>query len=165
MLYNLKQLQKEGKIKFVNAGVLIKDRSGKTNVTETADVDARQGAIFGALVGGVIGLLGGPIGVVAGAAAGAATGGLAARSIDMGIPKQMIDDLRQGLRPGTSAIIALVEPEWLDQLTAAVEGTECRIAQCPFHSQYELLKQQIEAQMAKASQTPLDQERRGGLGA
>ncbi len=87
-LKSLKELEKEGVIRLLNAAVLKKDDHGIVSIHETQDIHAGQGAIFGAIVGGLIGLLGGPAGVIVGAAAGAATGGVAADRIDMGFPDE-----------------------------------------------------------------------------
>lgn len=75
-LKDLKQLDRRGVIDVVNAAVLVKDQAGKAFIKETADPDAKRGALFGAIAGGLIGLLGGPAGVIVGAAAGAASGGV-----------------------------------------------------------------------------------------
>ncbi len=68
-----------------------------------------RGALFGAITGGIIGLLGGPVGVIVGAAAGAATGGAAAHWIDMGFDNDDLKSLRDSLRPGSSALVVLIE--------------------------------------------------------
>jgi len=120
VLQALKQLDKEGVIKVLDAAVLIKDQDGKAFLRETEDVDAKHGALFGAIAGGLIGLLGGPAGAIVGAAAGAATGGVAAHGIDMGFPDETLKDLQRGLQPGSSAIIALVEHKWVEKVIKAL---------------------------------------------
>jgi uncharacterized membrane protein len=92
-----------------NAAVLVKDQAGKTSFKELEDVGTKQGALFGAISGGLIGLLAGPVGVVVGAAAGAITGRAAAKWIDMGFPDEYLKKLQGGLRPGSSALVALVD--------------------------------------------------------
>lgn len=117
----LKQLQKEDIIFLVNAAVMTKDEKGKVSVKETQDVGAGKGALFGAIAGGLIGLLGGPVGVVVGAAAGAATGGVAADKIDMGFPDDTLKELQEALTPGSSAILALIQHEWVDRVVEELE--------------------------------------------
>jgi uncharacterized membrane protein len=121
VLQAMKQLQKDRIISILNAAVLVKNKDGKTSLTETEDMDVKHGALFGAITGGLVGLLGGPSGVIVGAAAGAATGGVAARVMDMGFPDEYMRDLQQGLRPGSSAIVALVEDNWVERFAEAVE--------------------------------------------
>ena len=129
MLKLVRNLQKEKVLKLREAAVLVKDEEGKTKVKETADVDARHGGFFGAVVGGIIGLPAGPIGVVVGALAGATTGGVAARRIDMGFSNEFLETFKEHLKPGTSALIVLVEhhwSEWLSDALGGVEGVEFR---------------------------------------
>ena len=118
----LKPLASGHSAAIFNAALLVKDADGKTSLKELEDVRAGHGALFGAITGGIIGLLGGPIGVVVGAAAGAATGGIVARQIDMGFPDEYLEKLQAGLRPGTSAVIALADAKRVDEVTESLRG-------------------------------------------
>ncbi len=120
-LKTLKAQEKEGLIRLVNAAVMVKDAKGRVSVRETQDVDAKHGAAFGAIVGGLVGLLGGPAGVIVGAAAGAATGGVAANKIDMGFADATLKELQSTLKPGSSAILALIQHEWVDRVVEEME--------------------------------------------
>ena len=117
----LKELEKEEIIMLVNAAVMVKDEKGKVKLKETQDLDSKQGALFGAIAGGLIGLLGGPAGVLVGAAAGAATGGVAAHKIDMGFPDETLKEIQGALTPGSSAILALIQHEWIDRVVEELE--------------------------------------------
>ena len=117
----LKQLEEQEVILLVNAAVMTKDEKGKVSFKETQDVGAGKGALFGGIVGGLIGLLGGPAGVVIGAAAGAATGGVAANKIDMGFPDDTLKEIQGSLTPGSSAILALIQHEWVDRVVEELE--------------------------------------------
>jgi uncharacterized membrane protein/sporulation protein YlmC with PRC-barrel domain len=109
----LKQLKREKKIVALrNAAVLVKDEQGQTSVSEMQDVDPKHGAIFGAITGGLVGLAAGPIGAIVGAAAGAATGRATAKRVDMGFSNKYLQDVQDKLKPGSSALVALVEHEW-----------------------------------------------------
>jgi uncharacterized membrane protein/sporulation protein YlmC with PRC-barrel domain len=116
----LKKSIKDEDIAVLNMAVLVKQSDGQTSIRETEDVDPRHGALFGAITGGLIGLLGGPVGAVIGAAAGAATGGVAAGRIDMGFPDDYLKVLQQGLQPGSSALVVLVEKEGVEKVMAAL---------------------------------------------
>ena len=127
----LQQLEKESFIEVVNAAVLTKDEKGKTAVYETADVDAKHGALFGAVSGGLLGLLGGPVGAAVGVVAGAATGGIAAQLIDSGFTNKELKKLQAIMLPGSSALIALVEEQWAERAIAELailEGTLFHLA-------------------------------------
>jgi uncharacterized membrane protein len=123
VLRELKALQKEEIIRLLNAAVMVKDADGQVSIKETEDVSAGKGALAGAIVGGLVGLLGGPVGVVIGAAAGAATGGVAAHKIDMGFPDDTLDELKDTLKPNSSAILALIQHQWVDRVVAELEKT------------------------------------------
>jgi uncharacterized membrane protein len=118
----LDELQREqkGVIKVQNAAVLTKDQEGKTSVYERAEEkDTRRGRVFGALTGGLVGLVAGPVGAVLGALAGAGVGNLASKRIDAGLSDEFLKNLQDRLQPGTSALIVLVENEWVDSLAEA----------------------------------------------
>ena len=121
VLESLKKLEKEDIIMLVNAAVMVKDANGKVRLKETQDIDSKRGAVFGAIAGGLIGLLGGPAGVIVGAAAGAATGGVAANKIDMGFPDDTLDELQKALTPGSSAVLALIQREWVDRVVEELD--------------------------------------------
>lgn len=124
---DLRQLQKDGIVKVLNAAVLVKDKKGKVSVKETENVDAKHGALFGAITGGLIGLFGGAPGVIVGAAAGAGTGGVAAELIDLGFPREFLRDLQDSLQPGSSALVVLVEPTWIDRVVKELEDLGGRL--------------------------------------
>jgi uncharacterized membrane protein len=130
-LKTLKAEAKESDLAVLNVAVLVKDSEGKTAVTEAEDVDAKRGALFGAITGGLVGLLAGPAGAVLGAVAGAATGGVVAKGIDMGFSDEYLARLQEGLRPGSSALVALVDVEAADrtaEILAQFEGQLLRQA-------------------------------------
>jgi uncharacterized membrane protein len=70
-----------------------------------------RGAVVGGVTGAVVGLIAGPVGwVVVG---GAAVGALANRLRDSGFPDARLKQIGEGLTPGTSALIAIVEHRWV----------------------------------------------------
>jgi len=150
VLKDLKTLEKDGVILLVNAAVMVKDDNGKLSIKETEDISSGKGALFGAIAGGVIGLLGGPVGVIIGAAAGAATGGVAANKIDMGFPNDTLKELESSLTPGSSAILALIQHQWVDTVISELEKAGARI----FH---QALKEELAAQLAESEDQAGDQ--------
>jgi uncharacterized membrane protein len=125
----LQQLDLRGIIDLDEAAVIKVDANGKASVKDTEDVGAGEGALIGALYGGLIGLIAGPAGVAIGTVAGAATGGTTAALLDFGFSKDEINDLKQKLGPNTSAIIAIIEQEWLYRLEDALDGFTYNIYQ------------------------------------
>jgi uncharacterized membrane protein len=145
VLRQLQELQKQDIINLVNAAVMVKDDDGKLSLKETQDVSGGKGAAFGAVIGGVVGLLGGPLGVAVGAAVGAAAGGLAAKKIDMGFPDDTLEELSESLKPGTSAIVALIQHEWVDRVVEELEKQNASLFR-------QALKEEITAQLEAGEQ-------------
>jgi uncharacterized membrane protein len=119
-LKQLKQAKKEGLIDIVDAAVLRKDQKGKLHIKETADMGGGKGAVLGGVAGAAIGLIAGPLLVVP-AAVGALVGGLAAKLRDSGFSNERLQTLGEGLKPGSSAIVAVVEHVWVAQVEAAMQ--------------------------------------------
>ena len=141
VLKALKELEKRKIFTVLNAAVLVRGADGKDTWKETEDVDAKRGALFGAVAGGLIGLLGGPAGMIVGAAAGAAAGGVAAHKIDMGFSDEYLKDIQESLKPNSSALIALVEHEWVEKVIQELEEHEGKLFR-------QALKADIAAQIA-----------------
>ncbi len=115
----LKQAQKDKVIKIDNAAVLHKDEKGKLHIQETADMGSGKGATLGGVAGAAIGLIAGPALLVP-AAVGALVGGLTAKLRDSGFSDARLEALGGSLKPGSSAIVAVVEHTWVDQVKKAI---------------------------------------------
>lgn len=118
-LKTLKALKKEKLIGIQNAAVLRKDEKGKIHIKETADMGGGKGSVIGGVVGAAIGVIAGPALIVP-AAVGALVGGLSAKLRDSGFSDERLKTLGEGLKPGTSAIVAVVEHKWVRQVEAAI---------------------------------------------
>lgn len=118
-LSSLKQAQKEKLIKIENAAVLQKDAKGKLHIKETADMGGKKGAALGGVAGAAIGLIAGPALLVP-AAVGALVGGLSAKLRDSGFSDARLQTLGQNLKPGSSAIVAVVEHRWVAEVEKAL---------------------------------------------
>jgi uncharacterized membrane protein len=113
VLETLKQLNAAHDISLSSAAIIRREANGKVDVHETRDFNAKQGAIAGALAGGLIGMLRGN--ALAGAALGTAAGLGASKVIDLGLPDNFLREVGEGLAPGSSAIVAIVTFENVDQ--------------------------------------------------
>lgn len=111
----LKQAKRDGLIRIQDAAVIRKDEKGKLRIKETADVGGGKGAAFGGVVGAAIGLVAGPLLVVP-AAVGALIGGLTAKLVDTGFSDERLKQIGEALQPGSSAIIAVVEHRWVEEV-------------------------------------------------
>src|SRR5512139_1808899 len=132
----LKQAQKEKLIKIDNAAVLRKDEKGKLHIRETADMGGKQGAALGGVTGAAIGLIAGPVLLVP-AAVGALVGGLTAKLRDSGFSDARLKALGEGLKPGSSAIVAVVEHTW-----------EARVKQALAEAQADVITESISADIS-----------------
>ena len=146
VLKALRRLDRQKVFNILNAAVLVRDEKGRARMKETQNIDAKRGALFGAVAGGLLGLLGGPAGVIVGAAAGAATGSAAAHVIDMGFSDRYLREIQEELPPGSSAIIALVEHEWVARVEEELDKFDGRLLR-------EALKADIAAQLDQDSDT------------
>jgi len=122
----LKEAKKAGLIKIENAAVLRKNEKGKLYIKETEDMGGGKGAAFGGVAGAVIGLIAGPALVVP-AAVGALVGGLTAKLRDTGFSNQRLETLGEGLQPGSSAIVAVVEHTWVDKVEETLAEAEADV--------------------------------------
>jgi len=116
------RLMTEGEILLHDAVFVFKDVSGETRVQETTDVTPGQAALDGAFWGLLFGtLLAGPVGALVGSALTAGTGALMARVIDTGVPDERVQELRQIVTPGTTALALLVSHIHVEALVAELK--------------------------------------------
>lgn len=104
-----KRLKAQKKLVLHDAVFVAKDRAGHVHVTETVDPTPRSAALDGSVWGLLLGtLLGGPVGGLLAGALSAGTGALLAKLIDVGVPDATVRELRQAVRPGTTALALLL---------------------------------------------------------
>jgi uncharacterized membrane protein len=115
----LKQAKREKLIGILDAAVLRKDEKGKLHIKETADMGDGKGAALGGVAGAAIGLIAGPALIVP-AAVGALVGGLAARLRDNSFSDERLKTIGESLKPGSSAIVAVVEHKWVAEVEEAM---------------------------------------------
>lgn len=114
----LKQLQEARKEKLIgikDAAVIQRGEDNKLHIRETGDMTGGKGAVIGGLVGAAIGIVAAPAVLVAGGI-GAAIGGLAARLRDSGFSDDRLRELGEALKPGTSALVAVIEHKWVAEV-------------------------------------------------
>lgn len=99
-----------GKLRLIDAVIVVRDADGKTMVRETIDPTPGRSALSGAAWAGLFGLiLGGPVGWAAGMALGAAAGATAATIVDLGIPDDWVAWFKQNALPNSTTLAILVE--------------------------------------------------------
>jgi uncharacterized membrane protein len=115
VLEELKAAKQEKLIGIRDAAVIQRGTDDKVHIRETGDMRGGKGAVIGGIVGAAIGLVLPPAVLVTGAA-GAAIGGLAARLRDSGFPDARLRAIGDALKPGTSALVAVIEHTWVAEL-------------------------------------------------
>lgn len=153
-LEQLKQAKKQELIGIRDAAVITRDANNTLHIKETGDMSGRKGAGVGAIVGGAIGLLFPPA-VLGSAVVGAALGGLGARLHDAGFPDDELRAIGSSLKPGTSAIVAVIEHKWVEEVERelAAQG-----AQMVRQAIQEDITQQLEAGRSVAYVAVADQD-------
>ena len=121
-LNTLQEMDKSGSIEIIDAAVITKDMEGKVSVLETAELTPKKGAGKGAIVGGVLAVIF-PPSLLAGAVLGGGIGALVGKFTDKGLfDNTELKEAAEELPNGSSAIVAVVEDKWVQQLATAIEG-------------------------------------------
>src|SRR5690606_39248457 len=107
------RMQKEYLIEMEDSVVVVRDRKGKTKLDQITNLTAA-----GAIGGGVWGMLVGMIFLnpLLGAAIGAAAGGISGKLTDIGVNDQMMKEIAESMKPGTSALFVLVRRATADKV-------------------------------------------------
>lgn len=137
----LEELRKADKelIGVKQAAVLVRDEEGKLKIQESHHVG--RGAVLGGLAGAVVGIVTGPVGWVT--VGGVAVGALAARLRDSGFKDDRLREIGEALKPGTSALIAIIEHRWVAQVEEQLRQAGAQIAT-------EAVKAEVAAQLEEA---------------
>ena len=112
-----------GLLRFRNLAVVRKDEYGAVKIQETGDMTDGLAATVGMFLGGLALLILGPAGVVAGGAAGAIVGRTgqillneeAKKVSDKSLDKNRLVELGDVLKPGSSAVVVVVEEAIIDK--------------------------------------------------
>lgn len=126
-LTQLMEAKRERMIAIQDAAVIRRDMKDRVHIKDVKDVGGGRGAVAGAVFGTAIALLAGPAGIVVGGVLGALVGGLTAKAVDMGLPNQRLKELSESLKPGTSAIIAIIEHTWVQDIEMMMAETGAQV--------------------------------------
>jgi uncharacterized membrane protein len=119
-LHALRQIEKRGLVHLTDTAVVRKDAEGHVHTKNEVD----SGVELGIGVVGTLGLLVAIAFPVAGVAAGLAGGAWAGSKIHAGVDKEILEHLRNDLRPETSALLLMVDkvkPEAIPELREAMQ--------------------------------------------
>lgn len=121
-LLAVRRIATHDRLRLRDAVMVVKQDDGSVVVQETIDPAPGRSAVSGALWAGLLGLLvGGPVGWAVGLGVGAGVGAGVAKVVDLGIPDEWVTWFREAVRPGTAAVVVLVEDLDVGAFRAEVE--------------------------------------------
>ena len=95
---------------ITEAVAIIRPEEGKDEIKIMGE-HKKKARRIGAVTGAMLGVIGGPAAMVVMGAAGAAVGNLITNLTHAGFSKKMIETVENGLEPGSSAVLVIVEQE------------------------------------------------------
>jgi uncharacterized membrane protein len=113
---SLRELERAGKVEFEDTAIVERMPDGKTHVRDEVSGATETGAAVGALLGTVVLFLFPVVGLVVGAAAGAAVGA----AMKSGVEPSFVEQVKQQLGPGRSALFLVVRKGDADGIAAAL---------------------------------------------
>lgn len=113
---SMRALESEGRIRFEDTALIEREPDGTAHVRNEVSGTTETGAVIGAIIGGVLSFVFPLAGIVIGAAAGAAIGA----SLDTGVDPSFVDDVKEKLQPGRSALFLVTKEADADALMAAL---------------------------------------------
>ena len=121
----LRGLEHAGHISFEDTAIVERTEDGQTHVRNEASGTTETGAAVGAVLGGLLIFALPVVGIAIGAAVGAAFGAL----LDRGVSGKFVDDVKQTLQPGRSALFLVVKDAEADALIPALRDFEGDVIQ------------------------------------
>ncbi|MFC1466662.1 MAG: DUF1269 domain-containing protein [Candidatus Brachytrichaceae bacterium NZ_4S206] len=113
----LRDLSKRGLLTIMDSAVVVKDAQGEVKVNNQLGRNVKWGLIGGGILGGLLFFLFPVAGIVGGAAAGAVIG----KSLGDDVDKKFIEEVKQALQPGTSALFIITRDEHADAVFNALK--------------------------------------------
>lgn len=122
---SVQQMQREGRLTLEDAAVLRSDASGQVEVDNELSRDIKIGAGIGALLGALFMFFFPFVGLALGAAGGAVVGA----SMNRGVDSQFVNDVKESLKPNSSALFLVVASGDVDALRAALAPSGGKLLQ------------------------------------
>jgi uncharacterized membrane protein len=114
---SLREMQKNGLLSLDDVAVIVKDAEGNVKIRDEVDRPVVSGALLGGFLGLLVGIIFTPI---ASMALGAVGGALVGKSLDRGVDKKFLEEVRDALKPGNSALFLFIEQVRTDAIVAAL---------------------------------------------
>jgi uncharacterized membrane protein len=121
----LRDLERAGRISFEDTAIVERTEDGKAHVRNEASGTTETATVVGAVLGGFLFFAMPVVGLAIGGAAGAAVGAL----LDRGVSGTFVDDVKESLQPGRSALFLVVKDAEADSLIPALRDYEGDVIQ------------------------------------
>jgi len=132
----LMRMENENLADLEDAVVLIRKPGGEVKLNHATHV-TWGGAVAGGFVGSLLGLmLLNPVFAIMGMAAGTAVGAVSGSMTHLGVDEDFMKDLATYLRPGTSALCALVRRD-VNPVLTELERFTCKVLRSPLTEESE----------------------------
>lgn len=122
----LQDLENKDLLNIEDTLTVSKNAWDKLDVHETTGDSARKGAGVGALAGAVVGLIF-PPSLLATTALGATVGAMTEVLRDSTFDDSYVKAMGDTLQPGQSMLIAVVDPQWEEEIQAVLNGVASKI--------------------------------------
>jgi uncharacterized membrane protein len=132
-LRSLRGLEAGGRIRFEDTALIERDPDGTAHVKNEASGTTETAAVVGAVIGGFVGFVFPVAGAVIGAAAGAAVGS----ALRTGVEPAFVDEVKETLRPGRSALFLVIKDSDLDASLGALRQFRGDVIQSTLSSEAE----------------------------
>jgi uncharacterized membrane protein len=132
-LRSLRGLEAGGRIRFEDTALIERDPDGTAHVKNEASGTTETAAVVGAVIGAFVGFVFPVAGAVIGAAAGAAVGS----ALRTGVEPAFVDEVKETLRPGRSALFLVIKDSDLDASLGALRQFRGDVVQSTLSSEAE----------------------------
>jgi uncharacterized membrane protein len=129
----LRELEREGRVQFEDTAIVERELDGKAHVRNEVSGTTETAAVLGAALGGVLSFVFPIAGIAIGAALGAAIGA----AMGTGVSPDFVEDVKNTLTPGRSALFLVVREADADAVTAALRDFEGDLIQTTLDTEAE----------------------------
>jgi uncharacterized membrane protein len=132
-MQRLRELERAGRVRFEDTAIIERDLDGKAHVRNEVSGTTETAALIGAALGGVFSFVFPIAGIALGAALGAAIGA----AMGTGVSPDFVEDVKNTLTPGRSALFLVVREADADAVTAALRDFEGDLIQTTLDTEAE----------------------------
>lgn len=117
----LQEMHKSDIVHIIDAATMRKEADGKVHTYQVDIPHAKNAAVKGGVIGAVVGLIF-PPGLLAATALGALAGAVTGKVGNVAMKDDGVKQTARDLEPGTSAVVAVVDDQWVDNIVEGLEG-------------------------------------------